>query len=226
MPKAPVVLIVDDEQDLVSLLEMRLKSEGYKPLGVYTGKDAVKALESRSIDLVLLDLMLPDMDGIEVCRKIRANPEYNKIPILILSAIGQKEMVVQGLDEGADDYVTKPFSDNELMARVRSLLRRHSSENSNVLEIGDLYIDVESHLVKWRNRHIRLTPTEFKLLFLLASNPARVFDRQTILHEVMGCDVAVTARTVDVHIRSLRKKFGKTMPYINTIRGIGYRFLN
>ncbi len=226
MSKVPVVLVVDDEQDLVSLLSIRLKKENYKVFGVYNGTDALKMLESKQIDLVILDLMLPDMSGIEVCRQMHLNPLLMNIPVLILSALDQEDMVVKGLDEGANDYVTKPFSDIELMARVRALLRHSNVEVGDVLDIEGLLIDREKHQVVYQSKSIKLTPTEFKLLFLLASDPTRVFNREQILLKVMGNDVSVTARIVDVHIRSLRKKIGEDSPFIQTIRGIGYRFLD
>ncbi len=224
------ILIVDDEPDILRLLEYNLKKEGFKIESATTGTDALRKVRKGDIDLVVLDLMLPEMDGYEVIRRMRREEQLSDIPVIMLTAKSEEVDRVLGLELGADDYVTKPFSLRELIARVKAVLRR--TENSGqrdrgVIRVKGLVIDRDSYLVTRGGETIELGPREFQLLWVLASRPGKVFSRQRLLDEVWGDEVYVEPRTVDVHIRRLREKIeiDPSHPvYILTKRGVGYFF--
>ena len=220
------ILVVEDEEDILELVRYNLAKEGYKVSGVTSGEQALQALESKQPDLLLLDLMLPGVDGLEVCKRIKSDPQTGHIPIVMLTAKGEEADVVTGLELGADDYITKPFSVRVLIARVRAVLRRHAREPAGqepVLHKHDLVIHPGRREVLLKGRHVELTFTEFQILHFLACRPGWVFTRNQIVDEVRGEDYAVTTRSVDVHIVGLRKKLGAAGTYIETVRGIGYR---
>ena len=228
--KQKKILIVDDEPDILRLLEYNLKKEGFKIDSATTGTEALGKVRKGDIDLVVLDLMLPEMDGYEVIRRMRREEQLSEIPVIMLTAKSEEVDRVLGLELGADDYVTKPFSLRELIARIKAVLRR--TENSGqrdggVISVKDLVIDRDSYLVTRGGEKIELGPREFQLLWVLASRPGKVFSRQRLLDEVWGDEVYVEPRTVDVHIRRLREKI-ETDPshpvYILTKRGVGYFF--
>lgn len=221
----PLLLIVEDEETLVTLLRYNLEKEGYRVAVAKNGEDALMLAREETPDLVLLDWMLPLLSGIEVCRQLRRGRETRNVPILMLTAKGEEENKVRGLDTGADDYMTKPFSPSELVARIRALLRRsRPSLGEEKLEAGDLMMDLATHRVRRANREINLAPTEFRLLRHFLEQPGRVFDREQLLNAVWGQDVYVELRTVDVHIRRLRRALnGETeTDLIRTVRGSGY----
>ena len=225
------ILIVDDEKDIVDLLSYNLEKERFSTVKAYDGEAALKLVSSAKPDLVILDLMLPKMNGLDVCRAIRRNPETANLPIIMLTAKGEEVDKIIGLEIGADDYVTKPFSIKELIARVRSILRRlHDSEKKNEKEefkYKDLEINYASCLVQISGKQVTLSPTELKLLFFFSRNPGRVYSRSQILDHVWGDDTFITDRAVDVHIRRLRSQIEKDMEnpqYILTVRGFGYKF--
>jgi len=223
----PKVLIVEDEEALSLLLRYNLESEGYAVETCARGDDAEVRLREALPDLLLLDWMLPGISGIELCRRLRNREETKTLPILMLTARGEESERVRGLATGADDYVVKPFSVPELMARVRAILRRSKPEiMSTVLQAGDLELDRETHRVRRSGREIHLGPTEFRLLEFLMQSPGRVFSREQLLDGVWGHDVYVDERTVDVHVGRLRKAInrGKTRDPIRTVRGAGYAF--
>ena len=228
------VLVVEDEEDIRELVSYNLLKEGYQVAGVASGEDALSAVEAKTPDLILLDIMLPGLDGLRVCRKLKENPRFQSIPVIMLTAKGEEPDVVAGLNMGADDYVTKPFSPKVLLARMQAVLRRAEAEQehldeddddeSEVVEIRDLKIHPGRHEVCVAGVPVDLTATEFKLLHFLAQRPGWVFTRQQILDGVHGDNYAITDRAVDVQIVGLRKKLGDAGSYIETVRGVGYRF--
>jgi two-component system alkaline phosphatase synthesis response regulator PhoP len=225
------VLIVDDEKDIADLLSYNLEKEGFSTVKAYDGEAALKLVSSAKPDLVILDLMLPRMNGLDVCRAIRRNPETANLPIIMLTAKGDEVDKIIGLEIGADDYITKPFSVKELIARVRSILRRlRDSEKKNEKEkfnFKELAINYASCLVQIGGKPVTLSPTELKLLFFFSRNPGRVYSRSQILDHVWGDDTFITDRAVDVHIRRLRSQIEKDIEnpqYILTVRGFGYKF--
>jgi two-component system, OmpR family, alkaline phosphatase synthesis response regulator PhoP len=226
------VLVVEDEEDIRELVSYNLLKDGYQVVGVASGEDALAAVESKTPDLILLDIMLPGLDGLRVCRKLKDNPQFASIPIIMLTAKGEEPDIVAGLNMGADDYVTKPFSPKVLLARVQAVLRRAEAEHSvseeehesEIVEIRDIMIHPGRHEVFAGGERVDLTATEFKLLHLLAQRPGWVFTRQQILDGVHGDNYAITDRAVDVQIVGLRKKLGSVGSYIETVRGVGYRF--
>jgi two-component system alkaline phosphatase synthesis response regulator PhoP len=221
------ILVVDDEEDILKLVEYNLAKDGYQVTGVASGEKAVKSARERLPDLVLLDLMLPGMDGFAVTRALKAEPQTAAIPIVILSARGGEADVVAGLELGAEDYITKPFSPRVLVARVRAILRRKfeaPAEEAETVKHHDLTITPGRHEVLAGRRPVELTHTEFQLLLLLARRPGWVFTRNQIIDRVRGEGCAVTDRSVDVHVVGLRRKLGACGRYIETIRGVGYRF--
>lgn len=222
----PTILVVDDEEDIVELVELNLTREGYKVLACGTGEQALEMAGSKRPDLLILDLMLPGIDGLEVCRRLKSQPKTEQIPIIILSAKGEEADIVAGLELGADDYVTKPFSGKVLVARVRRILRRkvEHSEDTIPIKIHELTIDPARREVFVKNKPVELTFTEFNILKLLAKRAGLVFTRYQIVDSLHGSDYVVTDRTVDVQIVSLRKKLGQYGEYIETVRGVGYRF--
>lgn len=220
------ILIVDDEQDLVKLVRFHLEKDGYKVISAFNGEDALFLARKERPELIILDLMLPSIDGLEVCKKLKTDTELANIAIVMLTAKGEESDITVGLKLGADDYVTKPFSPKELVARVQAVLRRAkiSSAAKDYVEIEGLKIDVNKHEVTIKDEVVPLTLTEFKLLYQLASKPGRVFTRDQLLDAVSGSETFVSDRTVDVHIAALRKKMGNYANRIITIRGIGYKF--
>ena len=220
------ILVVDDEQDLVKLVRFHLEKDGYKVTSAFNGEDALFLARKERPELIILDLMLPSIDGLEVCKKLKTDTELANIAIVMLTAKGEESDITVGLKLGADDYVTKPFSPKELVARVQAVLRRAkiSSAAKDYVEIEGLKIDVNKHEVTIKDEVVPLTLTEFKLLYQLASKPGRVFTRDQLLDAVSGPETFVSDRTVDVHIAALRKKMGNYANRIITIRGIGYKF--
>ncbi len=225
MSMSPQITVVEDEEALSVLLRYNLEAEGYEVDTILRGDDAEVALLERQPDLLILDWMLPGLSGIELCRRLRVRPETEKLPIILLTARGEESERVRGLSTGADDYVVKPFSTPELMARVRALLRRAKPETiSSVLKAGDIELDRETHRVYRKGREIKLGPTEFRLLEFFMASPTRVFSRSQLLDGVWGHDIYVDERTVDVHVGRLRKalNFANMRDVIRTVRGAGY----
>lgn len=219
------ILIVEDEAALVTLLRYNLEREGFDVSEARDGDEALVVIEESPPDLILLDWMLPLTSGIEVCRQIRRRPETKLTPIIMLTARGEEADKVRGLDSGVDDYVTKPFSPAELLARIRALLRRaNPAPNDETLRCGDICMDLAAHKVRRGDRGVHLGPTEFRLLRYLMEHQGRVFSREQLLDAVWGRDVFVEARTVDVHIRRLRKALNRTGEddMIRTVRAAGY----
>jgi two-component system phosphate regulon response regulator PhoB len=221
------ILIVEDEEPLTLLLRYNLEAEGYKVDTVARGDDAEIMLREQAPDLVLLDWMLPGLSGIELCRRIRARRETERLPVIMLTARGEEGDRVRGLATGADDYMVKPFSVPELVARVRALLRRTKPAHvAHMLQAGDIELDRESHRVRRAGKELHLGPTEFKLLEFLMQSPGRVYTREQLLDGVWGRDVYIDERTVDVHIGRLRKAINRPRQAdpIRTVRGSGYSF--
>jgi two-component system phosphate regulon response regulator PhoB len=221
------VLVVEDDEDILELVKYNLAKEGYKPACVTCGEEALKHVRAKLPDLIVLDLMLPGVDGLEVCKHIRSDPKTQHLPIVMLTAKGEEADVVTGLELGADDYITKPFSPRVLIARVRAVLRRRAKEpadETSTIQAHDLLIHPGRHEVLFKGKAVEMTFTEFRILHLLARRPGWVFTRDQIVDAARGVDYPVTGRSVDVHIVSLRKKLGAAGKYIETVRGIGYRF--
>ncbi len=220
----PLVLIAEDEAPLAEMLRYNLEKEGFRTRIAPDGREALIALEETPPDLVLLDWMLPEVSGLDVCRTMRRNAEMRATPVILVTAKGEESDRVRGLDSGADDYVTKPFSPRELMARVRAVLRRAKGPQGEPIVAGDLAMDLETHRVRRGGQEIALAPTEFRLLKVLMERPGRVYAREQLLDLVWGRDIYVEARTVDVHIRRLRVALnshgGKDL--IRTVRSAGY----
>ena len=224
---APKIMVVEDEEPLGVLLRYNLESEGYQVEVVTRGDEAEIRLQENVPDLLVLDWMVPAVSGIELCRRLRMRPETERLPIIMLTARGEESDRVRGLSTGADDYLVKPFSTPEFMARVKALLRRAKPEVlSSVLKVGDIVLDRESHRVYRKKSEIRLGPTEFRLLEFLMQAPGRVFAREQLLDSVWGRDVYIDERTVDVHVGRLRKAMNRTREIdpIRTVRGAGYSF--
>jgi DNA-binding response OmpR family regulator len=221
------ILVVDDDRKIVDLVRLYLEKDGYRVLAAYDGHQALEEARRSRPDLILLDLMLPGVDGLEVCRTLQGESE---VPIIMLTARTTDEDKLIGLELGADDYVTKPFNPREMVARVRAVLRRVDRERDQgptQISVGDLTIDRRRHEVRVRERLVHLTPTEFRLLEVLAGEPGRAFDRLELLDRVFGHDFAGYERTVDVHIKNLRKKIepDPSRPsYVGTVYGVGYKF--
>jgi len=221
------ILVVDDEEDILELVKYNLAREGYRVECVTSGEDALKAARSSPPDLIVLDLMLPGLGGLEVCKILKKDSKAAGVPIVMLTAKGEEADIVAGLELGADDYVTKPFSPRVLVARVRAVLRRKAEaplDEAEVLRTGDLVVDPRRHEVLAKGKRVELTHTEFRILHLLARRPGWVFTRYQIVDAVRGEDYPVTDRSVDVHIVNLRKKLGACGQYVETVRGVGYRF--
>jgi len=216
------ILLVDDEEDIVEFLSYNLKREGYKVSAAMNGREAVEKARIEKPHLIIMDVMMPEMDGIEAVREIRKNPELDDTLIIFLTARSEDFAQIEGLEAGADDFVTKPVKPKVLISRLSALLRRSSKKDKDeVIRVNDLIIDREQFLVFRGNRKIRLPKKEFKLLFLLASSPDKVFTREEIFARVWGNDVVVGDRTIDVHVRKIREKTG--VDYIRTVKGIGYK---
>jgi two-component system phosphate regulon response regulator PhoB len=221
------ILVVDDEPEAVELVEFNLKQAGFDVATAADGAEALKKTRSLLPSLVVLDLMLPEMDGLEVCKMLRRDPATAAIPIIMLTAKAAEIDRVVGLELGADDYLTKPFSPRELVLRVKKLLARGRGEpeEAETLSFGDLLIDVPRHLVSWRGNRVELTATEFKLLTILAQRRGRVQSRDHLLRDVWEYNTLVDTRTVDTHMRRLREKLGPASKFLDTVRGVGYRFV-
>jgi two-component system, OmpR family, alkaline phosphatase synthesis response regulator PhoP len=218
------VLVVDDEEPILELLKYNLEKSGYEVKTAENGMKAVEIAKKFTPDLVLLDIMMPKMDGVETCRLIREIPEMQKSFVVFLTARSEEYSEVAAFDVGADDYITKPIKPRALMSRISALFRRDSKKETPqaLISIGDLIIDRTSYTIKLRNKEINLPKKEFELLFFLAQNPNKVFSREDLLHNIWGTDVYVLARTVDVHIRKVREKIGDD--FIATVKGVGYKF--
>jgi len=222
------ILVVDDEENILELIRYNLEKSGYRVLTAGNGSDAMSVLEENSVDLMVLDLMLPDTDGVEICKKVRNSEKYDQLPIIMLTAKSEEIDRILGLELGADDYMTKPFSVKELAARVKTVLRRSGSNSSagkQLLCIKDLELDLTRHEVKVANVPIELTLKEYDLLKILMMNQGKVLSRNYLLDEIWGYDYFGETRTVDVHIRNIRKKIGDDglEEYIETVRGVGYK---
>ena len=221
------ILIVEDEEDILELVSFNLAKEGYQIIGVLSGEDAVRKMKSESIGLVVLDLMLPGIDGLEVAKILQSDPKTKHVPIIMLTAKGEEADIVTGLELGADDYITKPFSPKVLNARVRAVLRRQTSkvnEDMAAVRIHDLEIHPGRRRVDAGGESVDLTYTEFQVLYFLARRPGWVLTRTQIVDAVRGSEYPVTDRSVDVQIAGLRKKLGSYGRYIETVRSVGYRF--
>jgi two-component system, OmpR family, alkaline phosphatase synthesis response regulator PhoP len=218
------VLVVDDEEPILELLKYNLEKSGYDVKTAENGMKAVEIAKKFTPDLVLLDIMMPKMDGVETCRLIREIPEMQKSFVVFLTARSEEYSEVAAFDVGADDYITKPIKPRALMSRISALFRRDSKKETPqaLITIGDLVIDRTSYTIKLKNKEINLPKKEFELLFFLAQNPNKVFSREDLLHNIWGTDVYVLARTVDVHIRKVREKIGDD--FIATVKGVGYKF--
>ncbi|HOD65226.1 MAG TPA: response regulator [candidate division Zixibacteria bacterium] len=225
MAKEPI-LVIEDEQDIQELIAYNLAREGYRVVRAVTGEDGLACARREPPALVLLDLMLPGVDGLEVCRQLKHSPATRAIPIVMLTAKGEESDIVAGLEMGADDYIAKPFSPKVLIARIRAVLRRKATGPEDAaarLAIHGFIIDPGRHEVSVDGRPVQLTHTEFQILHLLARRPGWVYTRYQIVNQVRGEDVIVTDRSVDVQIVGLRKKLGAAGRYIETVRGVGYR---
>lgn len=222
-----VILVVDDEEPIQELLRFNLEKEGYGVLSAYDGPSALKIINEKQLDLVILDVMLPGMDGLEVCHQLRQHSDVCDIPVIMLTAKVEEIDKVLGLELGADDYLTKPFSPRELLARIHARLRRSKPQaHENIMLQGDLKMDLTRFQVFMRGEEVELTPKEFELLRVLATHPGRVYSRDELLERVWGYEYAGDTRTVDVHVRHLRQKLERDASnpeYIETLRGIGYR---
>ena len=224
----PLIIVVEDEPDIREIMLYNLRREGYEAEGFESGSEGLEAIRAKQPNLVILDLMLPGMDGLTVCQQVRAEAAIKATPIIIVSAKEEESDVVIGLGLGADDYVPKPFSPRELLARVKAVLRRSQQadqgDQHERVVIGDLIIDLEKHNVTIDGQLVKLTATEFKLLYQLASHPGRAYTREQLLNRVVGDGVVVVDRNIDVHVRAVRKKIGNYADHIQTVRGVGYRF--
>ncbi len=219
------ILIVDDEPDILELIEYNLKKEGYQVYLASNGQDGINVAKKVQPDLIILDIMMPKMDGIEACRLMRAIPEFKNTFMVFLTARSEEYSEIAGFNVGADDYIAKPIKPRALVSRINAILRRNASSDDvseNKLEIGDLVIDRESYLVYQGGEKVVLAKKEFELLYLLASKPGKVYTREAILKNIWEDSVVVTNRTIDVHIRKLREKLGEN--YVSTVKGVGYKF--
>jgi len=222
----PKILVVDDEADAVELISFNLKHAGFDVITAADGAAALKSARLQAPDLILLDVMLPEVDGLEVCKLLRRDPATASVPIIMLTAKAAEIDRVLGLELGADDYVTKPFSPRELVLRVRKLVERRQrpEQKADNFTIGDLSLDIPRHLVTVAGKRIDLTATEFKLLTTLMERRGRVQSRDQLLQDVWQYDNVIDTRTVDTHMRRLREKLGRAARYLDTVRGVGYRF--
>ena len=220
------ILIIDDDRSLVEVLAYNLRQIGHEVFMAYDGMDGLAQAQVRLPDIVILDLMLPVMDGLEVCRRLRSDPATQAILILMLTAKGEESDQLVGFSMGADDYVTKPYSVKVLMERIRALERRRIAEDSNrdVVSLAGITVDRRRYQVKVGERPVHLTRSEFRLLDTLIRQPGRVFQRSELIRSALGDDAIVLERTIDVHIRAVRRKLGEAADVIETVRGVGYRF--
>ncbi|MEQ9309777.1 MAG: response regulator transcription factor [Balneolaceae bacterium] len=218
------ILVVDDEKDLLDLIEYNLKKEGFNVLKAENGEEGIAVAKEGKPDLVLLDIMMPKMDGLEAVEIMRKDDDLKNIPIIFLTARSDEKTEVEGLNKGGDDYITKPISTTKLISRIKAVMRRFddTQESVNKLDVHDLEIDKDRYIVKRDEEEFQLPRKEFELLFFLASRRGKVLDRQTLLNKVWGDNIYVVDRTVDVHVRKIREKLGDH--YIETVKGVGYRF--
>ena len=227
MPKE-TILVIEDDSDIVEIIQYNFEREGYRVLTAANGEKGIDLARARKPALIILDLMLPGLDGIEVCKRMRSTPDTRHIPIVMLTAKGEESDIILGLSIGADDYVTKPFSPKELLARISAVLRRGDLKSDGApgsrIERGPLVIDPVRFVVEHKGRPVPFTLTEFKLLSILAGNPGRVYTRQLLLDKIQGGDVYIDDRNIDVHVRSIRKKLGVNADLVVTVRGVGYKF--
>ena len=226
-PHKQKVLVVDDEPDAVELTKSILGDAGYFVATAEDGSTALRKARELNPDLILLDVMLPEIDGLEVCKILRHDPETGNVPIILVTARATEFDRILGLELGADDYITKPFSPRELVLRVKALLRRGKSaeDNSEQFRIGSLVIDIPRHAVRVDDRPVELTVTEFELLTTLVQRRGRVLSRELLLRDVWDHDTGIDSRTVDTHMRRLREKLGPAARHLDTVRGVGYRFV-
>ena len=228
--KSQQVVIVEDEADIREVIAYNLKREGYRTSAVADGEQALQWVRETLPDLVLLDLMLPGLDGLEVCQRLKSDAATRNVRIIMVTAKGEERDILTGLDLGADDYLTKPFSPKELLGRIRAVLRRgplqEEQGSAQPLVRGPMLIDREQHQVRLDRRPVDLTATEFRLLHVLATYPGRVFTRDQLLSRVIGENASVVDRNIDVHVRAVRKKLGEHRDLIQTVRGVGYCFRN
>ena len=224
--KKSKIVVIEDEVDILEVINYNLSKEGFDVCSALDGEEGLALIKKEVPDLVLLDLMLPGLDGIEICRKLKTDYSTRSIPIIMVTAKGEESDIVLGLGMGADDYMVKPFRPRELMARIRSVLRRGDfiEEGEGLVSIDELVIDINRHEVKLEGKKIVLTAMEFKLLHFLASHPGQVFTRENLLNHVSSDDTFIIDRNIDVHIRSIRKKLDKHRELIETIHRVGYRF--
>ncbi len=223
----PKILVVDDEPEAVELVEFNLKQAGFDVISAGDGAEALKKARSGVPELIILDVMLPEVDGMEICKMLRRDKATANIPIIMLTAKAAEIDRVLGLELGADDYITKPFSPRELVLRVKKILQRGTAPvpEGERLKFGELLIDNPRHLVSWKGKAVELTATEFKLLNLLAQRKGRVQSREQLLRDVWEYNNLIDTRTVDTHMRRLREKLGPAAKYLDTVRGVGYRFM-
>ena len=224
--KKGTILVIDDEKDLIELVRYNLEKEGFDVIAATDGQSGLDVVRKHRPDLVVLDLMMPGLDGIQVCQQLRADPRAGRIPVIMLTAKATEADRIVGLELGADDYITKPFSPREVVARIKAVLRRTTTQASpaQLIRSGDLVMDLSGHDVTFRGQHISLTATEFRILEFLASRPGRVFSRDEIIDAALPNEQAVFDRTVDVHITAIRRKLGTGGDQIETVRGFGYKF--
>jgi len=222
------ILVVDDEPDAIELIEFNLKAAGFEVIAAADGAQALTKARQNMPALILLDLMLPEVDGLDVCKQLRADPATNAIPIIMLTAKSEEIDRVLGLELGADDYVTKPFSPRELVLRIKNLLQRRSASEPkrDQIQLGELALDIPRHQVTFRGKELELTATEFKLMTILAQRKGRVQSREQLLKDVWGYESVIDTRTVDTHMRRLREKLGDAAGCLDTVRGVGYRILD
>ena len=216
------ILIADDEPDILEILSFNLTAEGYEIITAKNGDEALDKAKQHMPDLIILDVMMPGKNGIEVCNILRSQPVFNPILIIFLTAMADESAEIKGLETGADDYITKPVSPKILTSKVNALFRRLANEGTSTIKVGDFEIDREKYLVSFGNTEIVLARKEFELVALLASKPGKVFLRNEILNRIWGTDVIVGDRTIDVHIRKIRQKLG--VDCISTVKGVGYKF--
>ena len=222
MSTAKKILIADDEPDILEILSFNLKAQGYEVTEAKNGNEALEKAKTYNPDLIILDVMMPGKNGLEVCSMLRAQPAFSSVLIIFLTAMNDENAEIKGLESGADDYITKPISPKVLLSKVKALLRRPGQEEATVIKVGDFEIDRERYLVKYFNNDIILARKEFELIALLASRPGKVFLRNEILNRIWGTEVIVGDRTIDVHIRKIRQKLG--VDCITTVKGVGYKF--
>lgn len=218
------ILIVDDEQDLLDMIEYNLRQQDYDVLTADNGQLGIQIAKENKPDLVLLDVMMPGMDGIDVCDHMKEDADLRQIPIIFLTARGDEKTEIEGLNKGADDYITKPISTSKLLSRIKAVLRRYAENQEELqqVKVHDLEIDKDRYIVLKNGEEYHLPRKEFELLYYLASKKGKVRDRQTLLNKVWGDNIYVVDRTVDVHVRKIREKLGDH--YIETVKGVGYRF--